>query len=343
MGRELAVEASDAPPDNSTDPDVLEAAIAWRIKLRYNPADPAAWQAFDAWLQAASAHAQVWERLEAVGARLRPPISGVPAVMASTVLRQAELSKARRKTLMSLAALTGGGVLSWRLGETPVVQHMLADVATRRGERRRITLPDGGTLWLNTDTAVDLAFDAHMRRIDLRRGEIYLVSSTDAQNRPLFVQTRDGRAQALGTRYRVRQLDDASEVTVDQGAVGLWPRDLGGDRAQAVLQAGQMARMSRLNVAPMSSDIRLEASGWTDGTLAVRDLPLSAFLNELSRYHGAIDCDAAVASLPVSGVFQLDDTRKLLALLAKVLPIEIQAARQWWGAPITRVQARQAA
>ena len=56
--------------------------------------------------------------------------------------------------------------------------------------------------------------------------------------------------------------------------------------------------------------------------VVAKDTPLDAFLQELSRYHGAIECDPAVARLPVSGVFQLDDTRKVLALLRQILPVD---------------------
>ena len=65
----------------------------------------------------------------------------------------------------------------------------------------------------SSDSAVDIDYRGVVRRIALRTGEIYLVSGHDPLSRPLFVETRDGRAQALGTRYRVRQWDDHSAVS----------------------------------------------------------------------------------------------------------------------------------
>lgn len=288
-------------------------------------------------------HAVVWERLQALGAHLHRPAASLPPQAATHVLRQAEAAQrrtARRKALMSLGILTTGGLLAWRLHSTSTVRHMLADASTRHGERHRILLPDGGTLQLNTDTAVNIAFTPQLRRIELLSGEIYLTSGHDPQGRPLFVQTRDGRAQALGTRYRVRLLDTHSEVAVDDGSVSLWPHDSAGGTAQSTLHAGDAALMTPTQVMPLPDDARMDATAWTEGELSVRNMTLARFLDELSRHHGAISCDPAIAQWPVSGVFQLDDTRKVLALLSQYLPIEIRVTRHWWSGTQTHVQAR---
>ncbi|QKQ50269.1 FecR domain-containing protein [Achromobacter denitrificans] len=331
--------------EGAADRAVLDEAIRWRIKLQYNTADASAWQAFDAWLRAQPAHALVWERLQALGARLQRPAAEMPGEAAARILRQteaAQVRRSRRKALMSLGALAAGGWVAWRAGDVPAVRQALADVSTSRGERRRVTLPDGGTLVLNTETAVDIDYGGPVRRIRLLAGEVYVISGHDPLSRPLFVETRDGRAQALGTRYRVRQWDDGSEVAVDEGAVALLPRDGAGEAAGATLRAGESARMTPQGVralAPAEGRM-MDGGAWVEGALSVRDMPLDAFLQELSRYHGAIECDPAVARLPVSGVFQLDDTRKVLALLRQILPVEPQAGRLWWGGRVTQVRAR---
>ena len=329
----------------AADAAVLDAAIQWRIKLQYNSADAHAWQAFDTWLRARPAHAVVWERLQALGARLQRPAADMPPEAVARILREtgaAQGRRARRKVLASLGVLVAGGGLAWRVADTPVAQRLLADVSTARGERRRVTLPDGGTLMLNSDSAVDIDYRGVVRRIALRTGEIYLVSGHDPLSRPLFVETRDGRAQALGTRYRVRQWDDHSEIAVDEGAVALLPRDSGNAPPAATLHAGESAWMmpDRVRAVGPADSRMMDGAAWIEGALSVRDMPLAAFLGELSRYHGAIACDPAVARLRVSGVFQLDDTRKVLALLRQILPVDTREGRQWWGGKVTRVLAR---
>lgn len=322
---------------------VLDTAIAWRIRLHHNVADAKTWQAFEAWRQAAPEHAAVWERLQAMGSSLQAPLASLPGQEATYILRQAEEQqrrRSRRKALLSLGACSVGGVLAWRVAEAPFVQPLLADASTRRGERRQLNLPDGGVLVLNTDTAVNISFNAQFRRVELLRGEIYLISAYDPLERPLFVQTRDGRAQALGTRYRVRQLDSGSQVEVNEGSVALWPRQHSGDRAYTVLETGQSACMSSVRVDALPAEQQGIGSAWVEGALAVKDMPLSLFLQDLARYHGAIECDPAVAQIKVSGVFQLHDTAKILDLLRQSLPVRVEQGRQWWGGRLTRVLAR---
>lgn len=346
LDRTPAAQADPGPAaDGAADPAVLDAAIQWRIKLQYNTADAGAWQAFEAWLHARPAHAVVWERLQALGARLQRPAAEMPPQAAARILRQtgaAQARRSRRKVLASFGALAAGGWMAWRLGDAPMVRQMLADVSTARGERREVRLQDGGTLVLNSDSAVDIDYGGAVRRIRLLAGEIYLISGHEPQARPLFVETRDGRAQALGTRYRVRQWDDYSEVAVDDGAVALAPREGAALAPALTLQPGQSARMTSRGaemIAPEAARM-LDGGAWVEGALSVRDMPLDAFLRELARYHGPIECDPAVARLKVSGVFQLDDTRKVLALLRQILPVEPQPGRLWWGGRVTRVRAR---
>lgn len=69
--------------EGAADRAVLGEVIRWRIKLQYNTADASAWQAFDAWLRAQPAHALVWARLQALGARLQRPAAEMPAEAAA--------------------------------------------------------------------------------------------------------------------------------------------------------------------------------------------------------------------------------------------------------------------
>lgn len=72
-------------------------------------------------------------------------------------------------------------------------------------------------------------------------------------------------------------------------------------------------------------------SGWTDGLLTARNMPLDAFLAELARYQrGWLRCGPGVAALRVSGVFLLDDLPAALDTLARSLPVRIERATRWW-------------
>lgn len=65
--------------------------------------------------------------------------------------------------------------------------------------------------------------------------------------------------------------------------------------------------------------------------LVAQDMPLAEFLDQLSRYRpGHLDCDGAVAQLPVSGTYPLADTDQVLAMLLATLPVRLRTATRYW-------------
>lgn len=58
---------------------------------------------------------------------------------------------------------------------------------------------------------------------------------------------------------------------------------------------------------------------------------LEDFLNEVGRYRpGYLRCAASIADLRLSGVFRLEDTDKLLAVLPRTLPVQLRYRTRWW-------------
>ncbi|MNI93084.1 fec operon regulator FecR [compost metagenome] len=59
--------------------------------------------------------------------------------------------------------------------------------------------------------------------------------------------------------------------------------------------------------------------------LVVDALPLRMVLARLGRYqHGGLGCDDAIATLPVSGAFPVDDPDRSLSMLAGTYNLQIR-------------------
>ena len=73
------------------------------------------------------------------------------------------------------------------------------------------------------------------------------------------------------------------------------------------------------------------SEAWLQGVLIAERMPLGEVLAQLARYRsGVVRCDPAVAQLPVDGIFQLNDTGKILALLQLSLPIRVSLRTPYW-------------
>lgn len=312
------------------------AALGWQVTLWSGEVTPEEQAAFVRWRAADPAHEQAWARVAQVGRQLH----AVPGAVAGPVLRDAAArpARGRRGVLRGLAWLAGAGLGAQAVRQAPAWQAAVADLRTARGERRDVRLPDGSRLTLNTASAVDLQFDDRERRLRLHAGEILVETAAASAtaigrpDRPFVVDTRAGRLRALGTRFVVRQPDDAATgsemlVQVFDGAVEIAPVQ---GAAPSIVRAGQQARFTR-DLARPSTAVDPTAAAWTRGLLVAERWRLADLLAELGRYRaGIVRCDPAVAELAVSGVFSLQDTDAALAALGRTLPVRVQRATRYW-------------
>lgn len=299
---------------------VLVQAVDWYVRLNDSAVTAATRTAWQAWLAADPQHAQAWERVEQLQSRM----GLIPAGMGRPIESAREQ---RRRAVKLLALLLGVSAVGWQgYRHSPVS----ADYATRVGERRRVMLVDGTRLELNTDTQVDVEFDATQRAIVLRHGEILLETGKDP--RPLRVRTRDGSIHALGTRFTVRLDEQQTRVDVEAHAVRVQPRGL----ADSVrVEAGQGLVFSADHLGQLQAS-PADASSWTRGMLVAVNWRLDTFLAELARYRpGYLGCAAQVGELRLSGAFTLDDTDAVLDNLVRSLPVRVRRFSRYW----TRVEA----
>jgi transmembrane sensor len=316
---------------------VLEEAARWYVRLHGDePAQPSAREAqsWQRWLDEAPDHRRAWERVRHLQARM----GRVPADIALPTLQARTGMVSRRGALKTFGLVLGvgtAGAMGWRLLEQSPWLAWGATCRTGTGGRLSHQLADGSMLELNTDSAVDVAFDAQTRLLRLHRGEILVSTRPDgaAVHRPFVVQTRQGRLTALGTRFIVRQLGEATRLTVLEHAVRAEPADA---PQQAVhVAAGEQLLMQAAGAGAVQPAPAYE-DAWSRGMLVALDWRLDEFLEELARYRpGLLHCDASVAALKVSGVFHLARPEAVLDNLTGSLPVRVQRLGRWW----TRVTA----
>ncbi len=302
---------------------VLQEAAKWFAVLQSGAASAGERQAWNAWLEQPE-HARAWARVERISGQFQPLADDAVGRTAGAMLHSRQSN--RRQALKVLSVLCGGAALSLAGGSLPWRQ-WTADERTAVGEVRDLRLTDGSQLWLNTDTAVDIADDATARRLALYRGELLVDASPSQGGRPLLLTSREGRVRSeQAARFSLRQEDGHTRLSVFAGVVDIQLDGLGITR----VAAGQQTDFSRRHIAPLSA-ARAEHQAWASGVLLADNQRLEDFLVELSRYrHGYLGCDPRIADLRVVGAFPLGDTERVLDALAATLPVRIERRMAWW-------------
>ncbi|KVT40077.1 FecR domain-containing protein [Burkholderia ubonensis] len=316
-----------------TDYESLEQAAHWYAALYADGAAAEHREAWERWLAERPEHRRAWAHIEAVSRRFEPlrrEGDGEREALAAAVQVSARRRIGRRQVLSCLAALGGTGIAGWLGGRFMALPDRLAawrsDYRTGVGERRDVLLADGTRVWLNTNSALDVDYDGARRLVTLTMGEILIDTGKDGQGRPFFVDTPNGRMQALGTRFTVRQTDRCTLLAVFEGRVQI--RNLSG-RVE-VVAAGQQRHFATDVISGAAfADPAREA--WSRGVILAEDVTLDALIAELSRYqHGRIGVDPQVAGIRVVGRFPANNPDQTLAMLERDLPIHVRRTLPWW-------------
>lgn len=327
-----------------------EQAMEWFVRLQDDPEDLALRRRFEAWLAESPAHAAAWsktvwtsslaESLLPFDARdwavdgAVPDKSRLRGEAASPSTGAPDKSPGRQavpparghrvRWLWSAGAVAlACAVLA--LAGPAVLVRVQADYMTGTAESRDIALEDGTTVSLAPGSALTVAFGPSDRGVTLLAGEAFFAVKAEAA-RPFRVTARGIRATVVGTQFDIRLDPQAVEVAVSQGRVQV---DSAG--IADLLGAGDALRIPTDGAAVRSGVAADGIAGWRRGLLVLEDRTLGDAAAELERYlPGRIVIpDRALASRPVTGVFDLRDPERGLQGMAAVLDARVQQFTPW--------------
>lgn len=304
---------------------LLQQAADWLVTLHYDTPTEAERLAFDAWRNTSPAHDAAWQQAQNV----LKIFDKVPGSLSQTAIGGLQKQNDRRRALklLSMSLLTAPGVW-WLIREGNWIRWN-ADMVTATGERKDAQLPDGSRVVLNTQSAINIAFDRQARRVRLLQGEILITTAKDsADPRPFLVDTAEGVIRALGTRFSVRRFDDAdiSRVSVFQHAVEISNQSGQKQLISAYQQVDFTAQMIQ-KPKPVASTATL----WEQGMLLAKNMRLGDLIAELARYRkGVLRCDPAIADLRLSGAVSVADTDAALTLIEQTLPVSVHRFSRFW-------------
>jgi len=227
-------------------------------------------------------------------------------------------------TLAAAAALAVGfvGWTQWtRQADVARGGAFALKAETEVGSLRKVELPDGSVIQLNTDSAVDVRFEAAERRVRLTRGEAHFTVAKN-RTRPFIVSAAGVDVRVVGTVFNVRLRSESVDVLVTEGQVRV-----GSESAPVTdaLTAGQKvsialgAPVSMPVVAPVAvaaPEIK-QVLAWQEHRLDFDATPLVEIVAEINRYnrHKLAIADARLNDQRFGGSFPAGDYETFVRML----------------------------
>lgn len=299
---------------------IAEQAASYVVRRRSAPLSER--MEHDAWLEQDARHAKAYDEFQRLWDRTAdlandPELQAFKAADGSLLRRQSWFQPRRMLAIAaSLAMLFGTGYLITQFMQPPGP----VSYATKLGERRTETMPDGTEIVLNTDSALEVRYSSDRRAIDLRQGEAQFEVAHD-RARPFVVNIEQNTVTALGTRFQVRRDMDITTITLLEGSVEVKKGD-----ERYVLRPNERAVLSvRTGIAIASIDPE-STNGWLDGWLRFRGAPLGEVIAEANRYSSVKLRlgDPRLADVKLSGNFHAGDNSSIAAAVSLILPVRVE-------------------
>jgi transmembrane sensor len=322
-------------------------AVAWYARWASGEFTAEELAQFDAWKTQSPAHEKadrkiqrLWQLLPAALTHDEAIGVDVPQSTAATVIPFKTADQITQKSRSKSPVLR---IASWGLGLATAASLLLgicisycggyldnpwADHHTLVGEQSTLNLSDGSTVFLNTDTALDVSMSDGERRIVLLRGEAEFAVAHDS-NRPFRVVTGHTTTEALGTRFVVRYTHSAGDVTLLEGKVRTTRSNHHGDTlSQVVLKPGEHVAFNENQLGDVQTADVSVADAWRRGRLVMNFVALQDVVNEINRYRPGhvflVDSQLAQRKIHVAmDIKRIDDW---LDALQDTLPIKVHHA-----------------
>ena len=318
-------------------------ATDWLIRLQEEPGDRETERAFRQWLAASPANAAAWSEMQYVADAFTE--TALPQGAAwSAFLERSRTKQPRSGSRRGWAAPAWGWprlegavaallLIALLAGSVFFVDKFDADHKTGAAELRTVMLDDGSSVTLAPQSAVDVSIDADRRYAHLISGKAYFDVASDP-GRPFQVETGDAVVTVLGTGFEVRQDGDETAISVGHGRVRVAPLNAPAAAhafADQVLTQGETLRIGATGEATKAKLPVWRIAAWREGRLIGQDTAMEKLVDELRDYYRGkiIITDKTFASLPVTGIYNLNNPASALKAVASAQNGRIRQITPW--------------
>jgi transmembrane sensor len=208
-----------------------------------------------------------------------------------------------------------------------ITEHVPIHYTTSEDQQRKITLGDGSTIQLNSNSEIWVSgtYMSERREIQLQ-GEAFFDVIHDPE-RPFKVYANESEVEVLGTAFNVKSNvhGDNIQVAVTEGRVAFRSNDTFAEIQSVILHEGQYGYLDLTNNDLIVDEIAIENYlAWMSGELVFEDLSLEKVCLQLNRLY-EVQCgfeNDQLSGLRLTANFSDDSLKKTLSVIALTLEIE---------------------
>jgi len=360
-----------------TNKSVEEQASDWIVKLEERTPSEDEIKQFNVWLNENQEHRRVVIALSKTWSNMDTLSGLMLSAKENVTIKRTTLSFVFLMPLLFLLALVRGVNYTLRnLIRPKVVLPLIAlssfsyivflnlqtqhanEYATDIGSQLTETLADGSTLWLNSNSKVEIKYSANKRILYLIHGEAHFDVVHDLA-RPFEVYAGNRMIKAVGTAFSVHRFEGSVKVLVSEGKVDLGIIDFQIDSEPNDIQVSHPNRKTSrsintikkqpkvkiltsleagqsVSIPAVSSNVTqaiveyapgelVRKLSWLDGRLVFAGETLEEVVEEVSR-HTAIRIEVAdphLKTLRIGGQFHTGETEALFDVLETGFGIEV--------------------
>lgn len=303
---------------------IKERAAGWlerRDRADWSAADEAQ---LNAWLDQSLTHATAFWRLEGAWQRTER-LSALRGPM--RVSKTSQRSTLWRTTPWAVTLMLG--LIAVAIGGNYFTSSRAKTYSTPIGGHEIITLRDGTSIELNTDTSIEVAQSGDARNITLKKGEAYFQVVHDPAH-PFVVIAGSHRVVDIGTKFLMRKDSGGVEVALYEGEASFESVKSGTITQKAILKPGDVAvagpeHRSFRTVRSEPAATLVDKLAWQRGFLVMDHTTLAAVVRDLNRYNveKIVITDPAAARMEMYGTIPINGVDGFVRVAQDVLGLRV--------------------
>lgn len=252
-----------------------------------------------------------------------------------------------KKLIYAAVAASIISVIAFAVFFTPNNVHTIQDVAalnevaTKKGSKSNIKLPDGTQVWLNADSKLTYNenFVSSTREVTLT-GEAYFDVAHDASH-PFIIHTGKANIRVLGTAFNVRNYpqDKSLETTLMRGKIEVWFNGHTDEKVvmkplekliitkdtslttqisnSHLISNNTLEKMVLTAITYNNKDSIVSETSWLDDKMVFNNQPLEKIVGDLERRYDVTVCFKKIElkNYRFTGIFDNINLEKTLEIL----------------------------